>query len=659
MPFFRRGRMQLKRTMFNSFGSGGPLPPPLFNGNYWFSPLSNNGNDTITNGAFINQGLSIKNVDLTTGIQTIPSQTVATFPNHNVYGNSFAGDLVEPETTTQIPTDMSLWQDTTNSTVTYNDTTKESRWLFTGGFRSHRVFTSSSVTAGLDYTLSLFVKKGESQFLQITGSNGFNTTIVVNYDLVNGIANDQVGGVTLKDFGLMDLGDYFRVYLTLEATSTSAGRFILSKSNSLTSPRLPPTADSGAFTVKYPNFVQASYASSPIDAPLAATTRAQDVTSCPTSDALVDANHGLTESGGTISLAGTKFDGLLDNKVVGACFFDATTIKARVTAYNANTLTVDGSIDDAALTLHTSSYTVAEAEQIRVNAGDTPPTEFPDGSFRWLTFPPNATFSADFVLYNTDSAILFNLAWDNAVEETYAERIGNDLKFVHGQDELTVPYADLLEVGTLYNGKVTVTPTQLIGEVNGIEVGSMTRIDTRDAVYKSACYLGGYEDTVNSLLVSNFRVSDYVAPPPPQSSQLVVEQGGDDIFYINSDLATAFGIPVSGSLTPDYYVNGNVVAGLSFASLDQSLAIILEGENLGIDSVLVSLNGELITLNFNSAFIPGFSLFDAPITPEIAAIMQAGAISGQSIEFTAEEAPVLPDFADNGDWANNGDWNNG
>ena len=164
--------------------SSGGLNPPIFSGTYWYSPLSNNGNDTITNGSFVNQGLSIKNVDLTTGIQTIPAQTLAVFPNHSVYGNSISGSLGEPEATTQIPTDMSLWDDSTQSLITYNSENKENTWAFTGGSVNHRTFANSSVTAGLDYTLSLFVKKGETQFLQITGSSGFDTAIVVNYDLV-------------------------------------------------------------------------------------------------------------------------------------------------------------------------------------------------------------------------------------------------------------------------------------------------------------------------------------------------------------------------------------------------------------------------------------------------------------------------------------------
>jgi len=61
-------------------GSGGNL----FKGTYWFSPMVNNGDDTVTDGAWIDTCLSPKNVLLTSGIETIPPQTPAIFPNHAV-----------------------------------------------------------------------------------------------------------------------------------------------------------------------------------------------------------------------------------------------------------------------------------------------------------------------------------------------------------------------------------------------------------------------------------------------------------------------------------------------------------------------------------------------------------------------------------------------
>ena len=270
------------RKVLKVFPPNGVNPtPPIFDGTYAFYPFATDGNNTVTAGVKINERLGDK----------IFSNDSGDYVTVGEYETAYtgSGELDEPRpATTQIVTDMSAWDDLVGSDVTYNDTTKENVWTFTGP-GSSRAFTNSALTQGLDYTLSLDVKKGESQFLQITGSSGFDIGIVVNYDLLNGIANVQGTAGTLKDFGLVDLGDYFRVYFTAEATNSPAvGRIILCKATSLTSERLPDSPIDGQFTVKYPNLVQASYASSPIDAPLAPATRDSDKAAVPTSDVWVD-----------------------------------------------------------------------------------------------------------------------------------------------------------------------------------------------------------------------------------------------------------------------------------------------------------------------------------------------------------------------------------
>ena len=197
------------------------------------------------------------------------------------------GALIEPSAVTQIPSDMTLWDDSGSSTSTYNATTKENRWTFENGASvAHRFFTNSSVTDGLDYIMSAEFKKGESQFVQIAGSTGFNL-FAINYDLVNGLSNDVTSFARTKDFGIIDIGDSYIVYVVAESNSTTQGRMIFFKADSLNSARNPPTSDAGAFTVKYPNFVQSSALSSPISAPFGA---AQRDASTPqvTSDGLTD-----------------------------------------------------------------------------------------------------------------------------------------------------------------------------------------------------------------------------------------------------------------------------------------------------------------------------------------------------------------------------------
>ena len=694
--------------MFNSFGSGGPLPPPIFNGTYAFYPFATNGNNTVTAGVKINERLGDKifNND--------PGNLVTVGEYETAYTGS--GELDEPSATTQIVTDMSAWDDLTNSTVTYNDTTKENRWLFTGGDVSHRAFTNSTaILSGEDYTLSLDVKKGESQFLQITGSSGFDGGIVVNYDLVNGIANDQGTGPTLKDFGLFDLGDYFRVYFTAESIDSGLSRrLILSKANSLNTARLQPSSDSGQFTVKYPNFVQASYASSPIDAPLAPATRDSDKAAVPTSDVWVDDgcfsgtltsgsfNNGVSRTSNsefTIAFDGDgKYAGKITAAVIGSVLLNNPQFTVTLNVSNSrvrashNNLTEQELIDlfgnDGTSTnkypiaWHYSTLTLAEVTQLRADVNDTPEAKVPspfvdDGCFssgnntggyikgvqrindsifninfndptliqgklrglitsnmagavllnsplyavlstlnasimqvshpnntkeeleslfgndgtssnkyevnwepsslteaeaiqlrtdvgdteadwgllgKWLTWPAeDVVFELDFTLYSNDPNELLHIEWANAAKDTYVARTGDALEFNHGNDTLTIPYANLIVLGDTYKGHAVITATELIGYVNGVEVARMTRTDTALAEWSSKCYFGGFNDTLAPVKLAKLKVSDYVAPPPV-GSQLIV----GDFSPLSGTAGDSALLPdgALGSLLPPVLVDG-------------------------------------------------------------------------------------------------------
>ena len=568
--------------------------PPIFNGIYAFYPFATNGNNTVTAGAKINERLGDKIFNNDSG------NLVTVGEYETAYTGS--GELDEPSATTQIVTDMSAWDDLFGSDVVYDDTTKQNVWTFTGPSPS-RAFTNSALTQGLDYTLSLDVKKGESQFLQITGSSGFDL-FVVNYDLLNGIYNVQVNEATLKDSGLVDLGDYFRVYLTAESINSSpTGRLVLCKATSLTSERLPDSPIDGQFTVKYPNFVQASYASSPIDAPLAPATRDSDKAAVPTSDVYIDNNHELTESGGIASLAGTKYDGLLNNKIVGAYFVDANQIKAEITAYSSNELTVNGSIENTVLAIHYSTLTLAETTQLRADVGDTPPTEFPDGSFRWLDWPAeNVAFEIDFTMLSDDPNELCHVEWVNAPKDTYAARIADNLEFNHGDDELVIPYTPPITKGETLKGYAVITPTELIGYVDGLEVSRVTRTDTQLAEWDSKCYLGGFNDTLAPVKLANLKVFDYVAPPPV-GSQLIVEdfsaQGGAGASLFDTGQLTG---TATGSLSPPISLGslGNIYAVASSSNTLPNKVVALQFDNTVTGQTINAyFNGQLYIFTFN------------------------------------------------------------
>jgi len=619
-------------------GGGGGSSGSLFDGTYAFYPFATNGNNTVTAGVKINERLGDKIFNNDSGNYV----TVGEY--ETAYTGS--GELDEPSATTQIVTDMSAW-DLTQSVITYDNVSKENTWTFIGGPVNHRAFYNSAITQGLDYTLSLEVKKGESQFLQITGSAGFDTNIVVNYDLLSGIANDQVSGATLKDFGLIDLGDYFRVYCTIEAFSTSSGgRLITCKCDSLTDSRLPASSDSGAFTVKYPNFVQASYASSPIDAPLAPATRDSDKAAVPTSDVWVDdgcfSGANSTAGGyqqGILRLTDSSFRINFNDPAStsnGKYFNRLPTgaIGAVLLANPAYTLTIVNNPSIATFThpnntlqelidlfgndgTNTNKYpiawqystlTLAEVTQLRADVGDTPPTEYPDGSFRWLTWPAvDVVFQLDFTLYSNDPNELIHIEWANAAKDTYVARTGDALEFNHGNDTLTIPYANLIVLGDTYKGYAVITPTQLIGYVNGVEVARMTRTDTALAEWSSKCYEGGFNNTLAPVKLANLKVFDYVAPPPV--GNLIVSDASSLTGDPNSTgYATVSGGSGVGSLSPPVSIGGVLLEGIYSNNVDigdGTKKYIFMGDPNGLIEGRVDATFNGVTYEFDSLFGAG------------------------------------------------------
>ena len=96
---------------------------------------------------------------------------------------------------------------------------------------------NTSVTSGLDYTVSFYLKYNGQQYVQITGSTGF-TSDYVNFDLVNGTItsnpNNKTVSIEPKDDG------YYRISYTDTAVSTQVGtaRYVLGFIPSGTSGRL-------------------------------------------------------------------------------------------------------------------------------------------------------------------------------------------------------------------------------------------------------------------------------------------------------------------------------------------------------------------------------------------------------------------------------------
>ena len=162
-------------------------------------------------------------------------------------------------------------------------------------------------------------------------------------------------------------------------------------------------------------------------------------------------------------------------------------------------------------------------------------------------------FQLDFTLYSNDPNELFHIEWANAAKDTYVARTGDSLEFNHGNDTLTIPYANLIVLGDTYKGHAVITAAELIGYVNGVEVARMTRTDTALAEWSSKCYMGGFNDTLAPVKLAKLKVLDYVAPPPV-GSQLIV----GDFSPLSGTAGDSALLPdgALGSLLPPVLVDG-------------------------------------------------------------------------------------------------------
>ena len=87
----------------------------------------------------------------------------------------------------------------------------------------------SSVTSGVTYTYSAFVKDAGYRYVQLVGQSGIFGTFYVNFDLQSGteVAFDA-GTSTVVGRGISEIGDgWFRVYCSVTCLSTTSGRMAL------------------------------------------------------------------------------------------------------------------------------------------------------------------------------------------------------------------------------------------------------------------------------------------------------------------------------------------------------------------------------------------------------------------------------------------------
>ena len=144
----------------------------------------------------------------------------------------------------------------------------------TGG---HYARTSNiGVTLGDDTTFSVFIKKGESNFIQLLFSGASHSSSnYANFDLLNGVLGSVGGGVAKIEF----IGGFYRCSFTSQATATTATNAYIWKIQSATSPRAESYTGDGTSGVYIygASLEQASYPSSYIKTEGSAVTRNADL----------------------------------------------------------------------------------------------------------------------------------------------------------------------------------------------------------------------------------------------------------------------------------------------------------------------------------------------------------------------------------------------
>ena len=651
-------------------GSGGNL----FDGTYAFYPFSTNGDNTVTAGAKINERLSDKNFINDAG------NLVTVGEYETAYTGS--GELDEPSATNLMRNSELRSSDgvtpnfyTANTgggnTIVQDEGLYSSITFETDNQRAFLNLRNVPVSSGELYTYSMYI-----EVIEPSGDILFRY-LNINYPTLATSVTYKVDGVVSSTSTILTVGIHFVEVLFVPAASESVEmRFGLGGTG-------PTTGKAKFYT---PQFELGGSATSiilnDIDAPA---TRDSDKAAVPTSDVYVDDeafvadyNEGEFVSGVWLSakyltfIANGKYPNKVSQKWVGAILEAGNnTIIKVVSGISLNTFAyeiIKGTNAEIqagfeypnkfSIDFQYSSLTLAEVEQLRADVGDTPPTEYPDGSFKWLTWPSeNVVFQVDFTIYSDLNNELCHLAWANAPKDTYVARTANALEFNHGNDELVVPYANLIEIGETYTGYVAIKPTELIGFADGFEVARMTRTDTQVAEWDSKCYMAGFNDTLAPVKLANLKVFDYVIAPPSASQLIVTDFSAqtDDPNSSGYASAAAVGGTEIGSLSPPVSIGGLPIEIIYSNNADL-------GNGVQKYVFMGDVNGALegrVNATFNGVMYEFDSLFGAGSPPTI----QSDALydfllanRDVPIVFSAEAAL---DFSDNGDFANNGDFDNG
>ena len=203
--------------------------------------------------------------------------------------NGVVGDcphlLLEPSRTNVLPyseeMDNAGWNKS-NSTITANQIVSPDgsqtadKYTHGGSTAGNYIFENGfSVSSGTEYTFSVFVKKGTTDFVQILLSSSMFGTLHQNFDINNGIIGSSSGDP--EPFIEEYPNDWFRIGITDTATSTGTGSALISLARSNTENRLASFSSSQYFYLWGAQFETGDYKTSYIPTSGSTVTRSVDI----------------------------------------------------------------------------------------------------------------------------------------------------------------------------------------------------------------------------------------------------------------------------------------------------------------------------------------------------------------------------------------------
>jgi hypothetical protein len=109
---------------------------------------------------------------------------------------------------------------------------------------SNNLYQNYTLTSGVTYTYSMYVKSAGYDFIQLASSTGFAIGPYVNFNLSTGAVASN--NMSASDYGIESVGDgWYRIHMTQVATSSVSGRFLTLPMSVDAAIRAPATTTNG------------------------------------------------------------------------------------------------------------------------------------------------------------------------------------------------------------------------------------------------------------------------------------------------------------------------------------------------------------------------------------------------------------------------------